>query len=69
MGRSFFHANPNCTDNFTPLFDSVRAWRFPLPHRIVKFVYVRRRNDEDPRGRAERDQWRDKSLIFLDENG
>ena len=35
----------------------------------MKIVYVRRRNDEDQRGPAERDQWKDKSIVFLDEDG
>ena len=68
MGRTLLINNLPCTDQWSDPLNSAATWRYALPHRIVKIVYIRRRNDEDDR-QFDREQWRDKSLVYLDEEG
>ena len=68
MGRTLLVNNLPCTEPFSDPFNSAATWRYALPHRIVKIVYIRRRNDEDERN-FDREQWRDKSLVYLNEEG
>ena len=49
-------------------FDSFN-WKFPMPHRIVKMTYLRRRNTEENKPYAQRTLWKDKSLLILDQAG
>lgn len=44
-------------------------WRWPQQHRMVKIQYLHRRDDEETRGYASRDLWKDKKMMFLDAGG
>ena len=45
------------------------GWKWDMPYRITKFVYLNKRDPDDKRGLQERDLWRDKRLMILDAGG
>lgn len=45
------------------------GWKWDQEDRIVKILYLNRRDDDEKRSYTARDLWRDKKLIMLDAAG
>ena len=45
------------------------AWKWEMPYRPIKFLYLNKRSPDDTREYLERDLWRDKRLMVLDSAG